>query len=481
MTDEKDPLPTPADDHDPADEELDTSRLDPQSSHAHNRSSTDELIGEQVSDQAEADQDQDREVIASGKPAPDESASTESEPTEPESTVPEIQESAEPHRIADASVSDHSIDDHSEEDSSEDAAAAEEPFPEEDAVPTEASVETAAEATTEFTASAAPKPGETEPGAPPVDSNDSNDSNVDEAASEPEILQEANLEAEEYLESSSVPADDRKEADEQADATGNDATGNDATGNDAEAEIPADVGDEAANADEPDTQATTTDEEAARANGVAAEAADENAESEPNNKSWYVVKVQSGREETIRNAILRKIRIESLEDYFGEILIPTEKVTVDKKVTVRRKKGDEFVKSTETRRVVKEQKKYPGYLFVEVEFNDDVLYLFRETSGVGDFVGGNPNNRIPTPMSEHEVNAMLREQRKSDGVVEDAPPFNLGDPVRVKDGTFADMQGEVKDLVKPKDPKEGYKIRVELTIFGRPVSVELEPWQVEPV
>jgi transcriptional antiterminator NusG len=179
-----------------------------------------------------------------------------------------------------------------------------------------------------------------------------------------------------------------------------------------------------------------------------------------NNKHWYVVKVQSGREESIKDAIERRVKIEGLQDYFGQIIIPVEKVT----------------EMRHNKRVVKERKLYPGYLMVEVEYNDRILYLFRETSGVGDFVGGGLNHP-PQPMAPHEVERMLGSQDKLvPGQVISKPRFDRGDKVKVKDGTFAGMDGEVKELLEAKG-----SVRVELTIFGRPVPVELEYWQVEPV
>src|SRR5204863_4225079 len=99
-----------------------------------------------------------------------------------------------------------------------------------------------------------------------------------------------------------------------------------------------------------------------------------------------VVKVQSGREESIKEAIEKRVKIEGLEEYFGQIIIPVERVT----------------EMRNSKRVTRERKLYPGYLMVEVEYNDRILYLFRETSGVGDFVGGGVNHP-PPPMSQHEV------------------------------------------------------------------------------
>jgi transcriptional antiterminator NusG len=178
----------------------------------------------------------------------------------------------------------------------------------------------------------------------------------------------------------------------------------------------------------------------------------------PNNKRWYVVKIQSGREETIKESIERRVKIEGLEEYFGQVIIPVERVT----------------EMRNGKRVIKERKLYPGYLMVEVEFNDRILYLFRETSGVGDFVGGSPNHP-PSPMPPHEVERMLgRQGEQVPGVQVRKPQYDRGDRVKVKDGTFAGMEGEVKELIEAKGC-----VRVELTIFGRPVPVELEYWQVE--
>jgi transcriptional antiterminator NusG len=180
----------------------------------------------------------------------------------------------------------------------------------------------------------------------------------------------------------------------------------------------------------------------------------------PSNKRWYVVKVQSGREESIKEAIERRVKIEGLEEYFGQIIIPTEKV----------------IENRGGKRVVRERKLYPGYLMVEVEYNDRILYLFRETSGVGDFVGGSVQHP-PSPMSEREVERMLgRVGAEAPGIKHAKPKFDRGDRVKVKDGTFAGMEGEVKEILEAKG-----LVRVELTIFGRPVPVELEYWQVEHV
>ncbi|WP_232056402.1 transcription termination/antitermination protein NusG [Tuwongella immobilis] len=207
----------------------------------------------------------------------------------------------------------------------------------------------------------------------------------------------------------------------------------------------------------------------------------EGAASKQSNKRWYVIKVQSGREESIKAAIERRVRIEGLEEFFSQIVIPTEKMTVLKKVTERKANGEKVVKE---KRVIKETKKFPGYLMAEVEFNDRILYLFRETSGVGDFVGATIT-RAPIPMTDREVQAMLADQSgTSEAEIKVAPvtlKFGPGDKVKVRDGTFSGMEGEVKRIIEPTDPKESPRVAVEITIWGRPVSMDLEHWQVEPV
>jgi transcriptional antiterminator NusG len=185
----------------------------------------------------------------------------------------------------------------------------------------------------------------------------------------------------------------------------------------------------------------------------------EPAEQKPNNKHWYVVKVQSGREETIKEAIERKVKIEGLEEYFGRIYIPTEKVTEMRK----------------NKRYTRERKILPGYIMAEVEYNDRILYLFRETSGVGDFVGAQPHsNRPPTPMTQREVERWMKVKGPDEPTGRLSHDYTVGDRVRVKDGMFTGMEGEVKETLEA-------KIKVGLTIFGREVPVELEYWQIEHV
>src|SRR5439155_9436080 len=133
---------------------------------------------------------------------------------------------------------------------------------------------------------------------------------------------------------------------------------------------------------------------------------------------WYVLKVQSGREDTIRDALERRVKIQNLQRFFGRIVVPTEKIT-----EIRNNK-----------KRVGERKSYPGYIMVEMELNEKTWFTVRETPGVGDFVGA---HGTPTKMTEAEVNKMLGQETAKD----EKPPqlridFERGDRVKIKEGPF---------------------------------------------
>lgn len=171
---------------------------------------------------------------------------------------------------------------------------------------------------------------------------------------------------------------------------------------------------------------------------------------------WYVLKVQSNRERSIRDSLVRRIRQEGLEQYFGEIIIPTEK-------RVETKGG---------KKRVTEHKLYPGYLMIQMILNDDTWYLVRTTSGVGDFTGAAGK---PIAMQEHEIHRMLgQEETKEVEPAKIKVDFSPGDVVKIKEGAFADFEGTIDAI----DEASG-KITVVVEIFGRSTPVELEYWQVE--
>ena len=181
-------------------------------------------------------------------------------------------------------------------------------------------------------------------------------------------------------------------------------------------------------------------------------------EAKSENMDWYILKVQSNREDSIREGLLRRARIAGLEYYFGEVIVPTEKVTEFKGGKKR----------------VTKRKLYPGYLVVHMEINDDTWFLVRETPGIGDFTGAAGH---PTPMLPHEVSKILsKQEEKHEKTPKLKIAFNPGDQVKINEGTFENFEGSVETI----DQTDG-RVTVMINIFGRSTPVELDYWQIEAV
>ena len=181
-------------------------------------------------------------------------------------------------------------------------------------------------------------------------------------------------------------------------------------------------------------------------------------EAKSENMDWYILKVQSNREDSIREGLLRRARIAGLEYYFSEVIVPTEKVTEFKGGKKR----------------VTKRKLYPGYLVVHMEINDDTWFLVRETPGIGDFTGAAGH---PTPMLPHEVSKILsKQEEKHEKTPKLKIAFNPGDQVKINEGTFENFEGSVETI----DQTDG-RVTVMINIFGRSTPVELDYWQIEAV
>lgn len=187
----------------------------------------------------------------------------------------------------------------------------------------------------------------------------------------------------------------------------------------------------------------------------------EPSEDEEFSTDWYILKVQVNREDSIRDSLQRRVKVEGLDRFFKEIIVPTEDVA-------------EFTK-TGKRRVVK-RKLYPGYIMVNMHLNDETWFLVRETPGIGDFTGSAGK---PTPMLQRDVERILNIGKTDEGAeahIKTAIPFKQGDRVRVKDGYFQNFEGDVESV----DEANG-RVTVMINIFGRSTPVELEHWQIEAV
>jgi transcriptional antiterminator NusG len=176
--------------------------------------------------------------------------------------------------------------------------------------------------------------------------------------------------------------------------------------------------------------------------------------------AWYVVHTYSGYENKAKAALEDAIKRAGAEHKFGDplensVLVPTETI-------VEVKEGK---KRTMTRKI------YPGYMFVHMESDQTTLHLVRSTPKVTGFIG---NSKNPPPMPEDEVRRITKQLEEDEDLPTVLVDFERGEEIRVTDGPFASMMGKVEEVNSTRA-----KLRVLVSIFGRPTSVELEFTQVE--
>jgi transcriptional antiterminator NusG len=172
-------------------------------------------------------------------------------------------------------------------------------------------------------------------------------------------------------------------------------------------------------------------------------------------KQWYVVHTFSGFEHKVKGALEERIKSLGKAEYFGEILVPVEKVV-------------ELVKG---KKKTSSRKFFPGYILVQMDLDDETWHVVKETPKVTGFVGGSTH---PMPVTDAEVKAIT--QQMEEGAVKPKPRvlFSEGESVKVIDGPFSDFNGVVEEV----RPEKG-KLRVLISIFGRATPVELDFVQVE--
>ena len=173
-------------------------------------------------------------------------------------------------------------------------------------------------------------------------------------------------------------------------------------------------------------------------------------------KRWYVVHVYSGFENSVKRSLHERIDRASLEDFFGEILVPSEEV-VEMRDGQKRKS---------------ERKFFPGYVLCQLEFNDETWHLIKSIPKVLGFVGG--STARPAPISDKEADQILNRIKEGAEAPRPKVLFEAGEVVRVTDGPFNDFNGVVEEVNYEKN-----KLRVAVSIFGRSTPVELEFGQVE--
>jgi len=170
-------------------------------------------------------------------------------------------------------------------------------------------------------------------------------------------------------------------------------------------------------------------------------------------KNWYVLHTYAGYEEAVARNLKQRIESMNMEDKIFNVLVPTEK-------KIKIKSG---------KRLIVEEKVYPGYVLVEMIVTDDSWYVVRNTPRVTGFIGA---GTVPTPISENEIKSL----QKRMGVEE--PKYKIdvikGDLVKITDGPFKDYDGKISEI----DEKRG-KIKVLISIFGRETPVELDFLQIK--
>jgi len=176
---------------------------------------------------------------------------------------------------------------------------------------------------------------------------------------------------------------------------------------------------------------------------------------------WYVLRVAANKEMQVKEALLQKVQRENLSNIVGRIEVPVERV--------KRIRGG--------KQTVHKRKLYPGYVFMEMEPTDDgrvpegAWFIIKETSGVGDFIGA---EGVPTPMRDTDVAKMLLEAEKPEEAPSIRVDFEKGDMIKIREGAFENFEGTVDSI----DEERG-KVRVIVTIFGRPTPLDIEYWQIE--
>ena len=171
--------------------------------------------------------------------------------------------------------------------------------------------------------------------------------------------------------------------------------------------------------------------------------------------NWYIVQTFSGFEQKVAETLKDLIQKKKLDDKINEVLVPTHEVTVVKK----------------GKRVQKKKKYFPSYLLVRMEMNKELYHMIKNIQKVTGFLGTTGN---PTPVSDKEIDQILGNIKEGSLSPEPSLSFEVGEQVKVCEGPFASFSGLVEEVDEDK-----LKLKVAVSIFGRPTPIELEYSQVE--
>jgi transcription termination/antitermination protein NusG len=170
---------------------------------------------------------------------------------------------------------------------------------------------------------------------------------------------------------------------------------------------------------------------------------------------WYIIHTYSNFEKKVMEDIKKQVVQKKLDDLFEQIIVPTEEV-----VEIRR-----------GRRIKSERRFFPGYVLAKVDLTDEVFHLIKNTPKVTGFLG---SGLKPVPISDVEANRILNQVAEGVEKPKTTIHFEIGEQVKVADGPFASFTGQIEEV-----DEERSRLKVAVSIFGRPTPVELEYGQVE--
>ena len=171
--------------------------------------------------------------------------------------------------------------------------------------------------------------------------------------------------------------------------------------------------------------------------------------------NWYTLRVISGKEKKVRENILFELDYEGMSDEVENILVPSEKI----------------IEMKDGKKKIKNKVFFPGYILIHMSDSKVVRHIVDNISGVMNFVGVKGE---PQALKEDEITRILGEVEDGEGREVVVAPYKVGDAVKVTDGPFAEFSGYVNEVNEEKK-----KVKVSVSIFGRPTPIELDFLQVE--
>ena len=174
-------------------------------------------------------------------------------------------------------------------------------------------------------------------------------------------------------------------------------------------------------------------------------------------KNWYIVQSHSSFENKVAQLIKEEADKAKISDKIEEIVVPTHDVT-----EVKRGK-----------RVQRKKKYFPGYVLIKSEMNDNIYHMIKNIKKVSGFLG---TKGIPVPVSDKEIEKILGQMKDGVAQPKSTIDYSVGEKVQVVDGPFASFSGMIEDIDEDKS-----RVKVSVSIFGRPTPVDLEFNQIEKV